>query len=113
MQDEATHFPNGHDQKFVSRYLDESNLPQFPFGFGLTYSTLRYGPAELNKPELRLDWLREGLKNPSSSAPAPLLASANITNTGSRTVTETVQLTCVSKVQAFPNPYARLKVFSM
>jgi len=92
VQNDATPFPNGHDEKFVSRYLDESNLPQFPFGFGLTYTTLRYGATELNKSDLRIDWLKEGLTNTSSSAPTPLQASANITNTGSRAATETVQL---------------------
>ena len=110
-QDDATHFPNGHDQKFVSRYIDESNLPQFPFGFGLTYSTLRYGPVELNKPELRLDWLREGLKNSSSSVPAPLLASANITNSGSRTVTETAQLYVRLEGTSVSEPIRALKGF--
>src|SRR5205814_3527145 len=84
-QDDAT-FQNGHDQKFVSRYLDELNSPQFPFGFGLTYSTLRYGSVVLNKSDLRLVWLREAMKNPSSSSPAPLLASVNVTNTGSLAV---------------------------
>jgi len=111
VQDAATRFPNGHDQKFVSRYLDELNSPQFPFGFGLTYSTLRYGPVELNKPELRLDWLREGLKNASSSAPAPLVASANVTNTGSRTVTETVQLYVRLEGTSVSEPVRALKGF--
>src|SRR5262249_21544542 len=72
LQDDSTPFPNGHDEKFVSRYLDEPNSPQFPFGFGLSYTTFHYGPTELNKSELRLDWLREGLTNASSTAPARL-----------------------------------------
>jgi beta-glucosidase len=111
VQDDATRFPNGHDQKFVSRYLDELSSPQFPFGFGLTYSTLRYGAVELNKPELRLDWLREGLKNSSSSAPAPLVASANLTNAGSRTVTETVQLYVRLEGTSVSEPVRALKGF--
>jgi beta-glucosidase len=111
VQDDATRFPNGHDQKFVSRYLDESNSPQFPFGFGLTYSTLRYAAVELNKAELRLDWLREALKNVSPSAPAPLLAGANVTNTGSRTVTETVQLYVRLEGTSVSEPVRALKGF--
>jgi len=109
-QDEAR-FPNGHDEKFVSRYIDEPNSPQFPFGFGLTYSTLRYGPVELNKPELRLDWLREGLTKSSSSGPAPLLASANVTNSGSLTVTETVQLYVRLQGTSVSEPVRALKGF--
>jgi len=109
-QDEAR-FQNGHDEKFVSRYIDEPNSPQFPFGFGLTYSTLRYGPVELNKPELRLDWLREGLNKSSSSGPAPLLASANVTNSGSLTVTETVQLYVRLEGTSVAEPVRALKGF--
>jgi beta-glucosidase len=109
-QDEAR-FPNGHDEKFVSRYIDEPNSPQFPFGFGLTYSTLRYGPVELNKPELRLDWLREGLNKSSSSGPAPLLASTNVTNSGSLTVTETVQLYVRLEGTSVSEPVRALKGF--
>ena len=109
-QDEAR-FQNGHDEKFVSRYIDEPNSPQFPFGFGLTYSTLRFGPVELNKPELRLDWLREGLNKSSSSGPAPLLAGANVTNSGSLAVTETVQLYVRLEGTSVSEPVRALKGF--
>lgn len=110
-QNEMAKFTNGGDQKFVSRYLDESNLPQFPFGFGLSYSTLRYGPTELGKQELRLDWLREGLRNTSSSAPAPLQVSANITNSGSYPVTETAQLYVRLEGTSVSMPVRMLKGF--
>ncbi len=111
IQNDQTPFPNGHDEKFVSRYLDESNLPQFPFGYGLTYTTLRYGQVELNKSELRLDWLREELTSRSSSAPALLQASAIITNTGSRATTETVQLYIRLQGTSVAEPVRALKGF--
>jgi beta-glucosidase len=110
-QSEMAHFSNGGDKKYVSRYIDETNLPQFPFGYGLTYTTLRYGPVELGKSELRLDWLKESLANSSSSAPAPLLASANITNTGSRAATETVQLYIRLEGTSVAEPVRALKGF--
>jgi len=110
-QNDMAKFTNGGDQKYVSRYLDESNLPQFPFGFGLSYSTLRYGPTELGKQELRLDWLREGLQNTSSSAPAPLQASANISNAGSHPVTETAQLYVRLEGTSVSMPVRMLKGF--
>ena len=111
IQDGKTPFPNGHDEKFVSRYIDESNLPKFPFGFGLSYTTLRYSPTELNKPDLRLDWLREGLTNTSPTAPALLQASANITNTGSRATMETVQLYVRLQGTSVSEPVRALKGF--
>src|SRR5262249_39100118 len=111
LQDDSTPFPNGHDEKFVSRYLDEPNSPQFPFGFGLSYTTFHYGPTELNKSELRLDWLREGLTNASSTAPARLEASAEITNTGSRTASETAELYVRLEGTSVSEPVRKLKGF--
>jgi beta-glucosidase len=110
-QSEMARFSNGGDKTFVSRYIDESNLPQFPFGHGLTYTTLRYGPTELAKTELRLDWLREALTATSATLPAPLLASANITNTGSRAATETVQLYVRLEGTSVSEPVRALKGF--
>ena len=110
-QTEMAKFTNGGDQKYVSRYLDETNLPQFPFGFGLAYSTLHYGATELGKQELRLDWLKEGLANNSSSAPAPLQASTNITNAGSYPVNETAQLYVRLEGTSVSMPVRMLKGF--
>jgi beta-glucosidase len=110
-QNEMTKFANGGDQKYVSRYLDESNLPLFPFGFGLSYSTVRYGPTELGKLELRLDSLRDGLQNSFPSAPPALQASANIANTGSYPVTETAQLYVRLEGTSVSMPVRMLKGF--
>ncbi|HLK03869.1 MAG TPA: beta-glucosidase BglX [Candidatus Acidoferrum sp.] len=110
-QNDATPFPNGHDEKFVSRYIDELNSPQFPFGFGLSYTTFRYGSTELNKQELRLDWLREGMANTSSAPPAALIASANVTNTGTRAASETVQLYVRLEGTSVAEPVRALKGF--
>jgi beta-glucosidase len=110
-QSEMARFSNGGDKKFVSRYIDESSLPQFPFGHGLTYTTFRYGPTELAKTELRLDWLRGALTATSATLPAPLLASANITNTGSRAATETVELYVRLEGTSVSEPVRALKGF--
>ncbi len=58
-----------HD-RFTSKYLDEANEPQFPFGFGLTYgdftcSNLRVAPAragEKSQIEIRVDVVNHGLR---------------------------------------------------
>jgi beta-glucosidase len=110
-QSDMAAFTNGGDQKYVSRYLDESNLPQFPFGFGLSYSALHYGPTELGKQELRLDWLSEGLQNASSATTAALQVSANITNAGTHSVTETAQLYVRLDGTSVAEPVRMLKGF--
>src|ERR1700693_2124368 len=41
------------DDKYLSRYIDEQNSPQFPFGYGLSYTSLRYGATELSRVQLK------------------------------------------------------------
>src|SRR4029077_1806775 len=49
---DMTHPPKNSDEKFVSRYIDEQNSPQFPFGFGLSYTDYRYGTLQMDKKQL-------------------------------------------------------------
>jgi beta-glucosidase len=39
-------------EKFKTNYLDVSNEPQFPFGYGLSYSQFEYGDITVNSSEL-------------------------------------------------------------
>jgi len=64
--------------KYVSRYLDVSNNPLYPFGYGLSYTTFSYGNVELSQTNLTGD--------------ETLLASVDVTNTGQYASEETVQL---------------------
>ena len=64
--------------KFRSNYLDVSNEPLFPFGFGLSYTTFRYGELKLSTTQAKGDM--------TISATIPL------TNTGNFDGAEVVQL---------------------
>lgn len=78
---------------FCSGYLDVDPTPHFPFGFGLSYSTIEYGPTrgELEGTTFRI--------------------SAEITNTGSRSICEVVQLYVRDLVGSVARPVKELKAF--
>jgi beta-glucosidase len=64
--------------KYVSRYLDVSNDPLYPFGYGLSYTSFNYGDVKLSKTVL--------------SGEETLDASLTVTNTGAVAGEETAQL---------------------
>jgi beta-glucosidase len=79
----------------TSYYLDLGHAPQFPFGFGLTYSSFAYKNLKLNKSKINLG--------------DTLKISAQITNTGSRTATEVAQLYVQDIVGEVTRPVRELK----
>ena len=62
----------------MSRYLDVSNDPLYPFGYGLSYTTFSHGNVKLSKTVL--------------SGGESLEAFIKVTNTGQRAGEDTVQL---------------------
>jgi beta-glucosidase len=89
---DLTRPPKNGDEKYVSRYIDEQNSPQFPFGYGLSYTSYRYGQLEINKTQLSAKTLNEELRVSERSSNATMSVTTEITNTGTRAGGETVQL---------------------
>ena len=89
---DLTRPPKTGDEKFVSRYIDEQNSPQFPFGYGLSYSSFRYGQAVISKNQLSAKRLNSELHAGERTSVAAISVGADVTNTGTRPGEETVQL---------------------
>lgn len=84
-------------QKYRSNYLDVSNDPVYPFGFGLSYTTFSYGDIHLS--DSRMD------------AKGKITASITVKNTGSYDADEIVQLYIRDIVGSITRPVKELKGF--
>lgn len=81
------HPPTNAEQRYVTRYIDEQNSPQFPFGYGASYTTYSYGPTKISAHKFSAADLNKNL-----NGPPVLMAETDVTNTGSRAGNEVVQL---------------------
>jgi len=82
---------------YTSKYIDVDFTPEYPFGFGLSYTTFEYSNLRLNHPEL-----------PTGGA---ISLSADIRNTGSRAADEVVQLYVHPVTASVAQPVRLLKGF--
>jgi beta-glucosidase len=83
--------------KFTSKYLDISNDPVYPFGYGLSYSAFSYSDVKVNKTQL--------------SGNDVLTATVTVTNTGKVAGEEVVQLYIQDPVASISRPVRELKNF--
>lgn len=83
--------------KYKSKYIDSSNEPLYAFGHGLSYTTFRYSDFNLSSPKMKKGKTIE--------------ATVTVTNTGSVTGEETVQLYIRDLVGSVTRPVKLLKGF--
>jgi beta-glucosidase len=108
---DLTNPPGDSDDTYVSRYLDERNDPQFPFGYGLSYTSFRYGSPEISGGQLKASELTTELHDRAERTQAALTASVDVTNTGSRAGEEIVQLYVRLMGTSVSQPVRALKGF--
>ncbi|MDY4916262.1 MAG: beta-glucosidase BglX [Candidatus Cryptobacteroides sp.] len=83
--------------KYRSNYLDISNDPVYPFGYGLSYTKFEYGPVELSSSQIASD--------------GKVVASVVVTNTGKKAGKEVVQMYIRDVVASSSRPMRELKGF--
>ena len=83
--------------KFTSKYLDISNDPVYPFGYGMSYTTFEYSDIKLSKTQLKGD--------------EKLTTSFTLTNNGKMAGEEVVQLYIQQPVASISRPVKELKSF--
>jgi beta-glucosidase len=82
---------------YTSKYLDIPWTPQFPFGFGLSYTTFAYSNLRVSASSIR--------------ARDPLSVSVDVRNSGDRAGDEVVQLYIRDDVASVEEPVKSLKGF--
>lgn len=89
--------PENWFRKFESNYLDVTNLPLYPFGYGLSYTQFHYDSLQLSQTQLKGDQVLE--------------VAVRVTNTGKRAGKEVVQLYVRDVVGSVTRPVKELKGF--
>jgi beta-glucosidase len=92
----STGRPYDPNSKWTSRYIDLPNSPQWPFGFGLSYTTFQYSEPEIMN---------------AKSGQIYLQIKVNVTNTGKVAGEEVAQLYVRDLVGSVTRPVKELKGF--
>jgi len=87
----------GKFEKFKTTYIDERNEPLFPFGFGLSYTTFKYGSLSISSTKM--------------TASETIKVSVPVTNSGNYDGKEVVQLYIRDVVGSVTRPIKELKGF--
>ena len=93
------HPPTGADDKYLSRYIDQTNAPVYPFGWGMSYARFAYAPVVVRH------------TGGTSSDVGTIEVSTDVRNSSAVAGTETVQLYTRNLVASVEQPVKELKGF--
>jgi beta-glucosidase len=97
--------------RFSSRYIDEATVPLYPFGWGLTYTTFSYGTPKLSSKELELSKVQSAV-TAGDSTKELIGVDTTLTNTGSASGTEVMQLYIRNQGASVEQPVKELRSFT-
>lgn len=89
--------PEGRTGGGINGYLDETLIPLYPFGYGLTYTDFRYSQVELDRDVMHGEDV--------------ITAKVTVQNTGDTVGTETVQLYIQDLIGSVARPVKQLRGF--
>jgi beta-glucosidase len=108
---DLTRPPKEGTEKYLSRYVDEPNAPEFPFGYGLSYTEFRYSTPEVSATKLSAKEMTENLQSRPADTKTVLMVSVNVTNSGKVAAEEVVQLYVGLRGTSVGEPVRALKAF--
>jgi beta-glucosidase len=85
------------NNRYTSKYVDVANTPQYPFGYGLSYTHFAIGDLKLDRASMPVD--------------GTVKASVDVKNTGTRAGDEVVQLYLHKLASEVTRPVRELKGF--
>jgi beta-glucosidase len=97
--------PSNSAEKYHSRYIDETNSPLYPFGYGLSYSSFAYSQPVVSTTSVSVAALNRDAKE------AQVKVSAQVKNTSQRAGDEVVQLYIGQRGTSIARPRRELKGF--
>ena len=93
----STGRPGSVSNHYSSKYIDASNTPLYPFGYGLSYTTFSYKDLALSSKKIATD--------------GTVTLAVNVTNSGNRDGEEVVQLYIRDEVGSVTRPVKELRGF--
>ena len=102
---DLSHPPKTSEEKYLSRYIDESNSPLYPFGFGLSYSSFEFSEPQVSAASTSAKALN------ANDAKAEIHVTAQVKNTSNRAGEEVVQFYIRQRGTSVARPVRELKGF--